>query len=121
MREAEERMIFQNAVDRRLSGLQENPFLAQRIMNAEKGEIKPMKKKLTLSMVLVIVLLLIAVAALAVALLSPKEIVEQVAVPMAQENDVILIAGKGHENYQEINGTKYHFDDKEIVEEILQK
>ena len=87
MREAEEREIFQNAVDRRLSGLQENPFLAQRIMNAEKGEIKPMKKKLTLSMVLVIVLLLIAVAALAVALLSPKEIVEQVAVPVAQSND----------------------------------
>ena len=44
MREAEERMIFQNAVDRRLSGLQENPFLAQRIMNAEKGEIKVKKK-----------------------------------------------------------------------------
>ena len=87
MREAEEREIFQNAVDRRLSGLQENPFLAQRIMNAEKGEIKPMKKKLTLSMVLVIVLLLIAVTALAVALLSPKEIVEQVAVPVAQSND----------------------------------
>ena len=86
MREAEERMIFQNAVDRRLSGLQENPFLAQRIMNAEKGEIK-VKKKLTLSMVLVIALLLIAVTALAVALLSPKEIVEQVAVPVAQNND----------------------------------
>ena len=86
MREAEERMIFQNAVDRRLSGLQENPFLAQRIMNAEKGEIK-VKKKLTLSMVLVIVLLLIAITALAVALLSPKEIVEQVAVPVAQSND----------------------------------
>ena len=87
MREAEEKAIFQNAVDRRLSGLQENPFLAQRIMTAEKGEIKPMKKKLTLSMVLVIVLLLIAVAALAVALLSPKEIVEQVAVPVAQSNE----------------------------------
>ena len=86
MRKAEEREIFRNAVDRRLSGLQENPFLAQRIMNAEKGEIKPMKKKLTLSMVLVIVLLLIAVAALAIALLSPKEIVEQVAVPLAQNN-----------------------------------
>ena len=86
MREAEEREIFQNAVDRRLSGLQENPFLAQRIMNAEKGEIK-VKKKLTMSMVLVIVLILIAVTALAVALLSPKEIVEQVAVPVAQSND----------------------------------
>ena len=43
------------------------------------------------------------------------------AIGMAEPNDVILIAGKGHENYQEINGTKYHFDDKEIVEEILQK
>ena len=43
------------------------------------------------------------------------------AIAMAEPNDVILIAGKGHENYQEINGTKYHFDDKEIVEEILKK
>ena len=86
MCEAEKRVIFQNAVDRRLSGLRENPFLAQRIMSAEKGEIK-VKKKLTMSMVLVIVLLLIAVTALAVALLSPKEIVEQVAVPMAQNSE----------------------------------
>ena len=73
MREAEERMIFQNAVDRRLSGLQENPFLAQRIMNAEKGEIK-VKKKLTLSMVLVIVLLLIAVTALAAGIIFAKRV-----------------------------------------------
>lgn len=73
MREAEEREIFQNAVDRRLSGLQENPFLAQRIMNAEKGEIK-VKKKLTLSMVLVIVLLLIAVTALAAGIIFAKRV-----------------------------------------------
>lgn len=73
MREAEERMIFQNAVDRRLSGLQENPFLAQRIMNAEKGEIK-VKKKLTMSMVLVIVLLLIAVTALAAGIIFAKRV-----------------------------------------------
>ncbi len=46
-----------------------------------------MKRKLTYSLVLAIVMLLIAATALAVALLSPKEIVEQVAVPMAQEND----------------------------------
>ena len=39
----------------------------------------------------------------------------------ARENDLIMIAGKGHENYQEINGTKYHFDDKEIVEELLKE
>ena len=73
MREAEEREIFQNAVDRRLSGLQENPFLAQRIMNAEKGEIK-VKKKLTMSMVLVIVLLLIAVTALAAGIIFAKRV-----------------------------------------------
>jgi hypothetical protein len=73
MREAEERVIFRNAVDRRLSGLQENPFLAQRIMNAEKGEIK-VKKKLTLSMVLVIVLLLIAVTALAAGIIFAKRV-----------------------------------------------
>ena len=73
MREAEEREIFQNAVDRRLSGLQENSFLAQRIMNAEKGEIK-VKKKLTLSMVLVIVLLLIAVTALAAGIIFAKRV-----------------------------------------------
>ncbi len=41
------------------------------------------------------------------------------ALKKAQPLDVILVAGKGHENYQEINGTKYHFDDKEIVEELL--
>ena len=34
---------------------------------------------------------------------------------MAQKGDVVLIAGKGHETYQEIQGVKYHFDDKEVV------
>ena len=38
---------------------------------------------------------------------------------MAQNNDVVLIAGKGHENYQDIKGTKHHFDDKEIVNECF--
>ena len=37
----------------------------------------------------------------------------------AQSGDIILIAGKGHETYQEIEGVKHHFDDKEIVKEIL--
>lgn len=37
----------------------------------------------------------------------------------AKKNDVIILAGKGHENYQEINGGKHHFDEKEIVAEIL--
>lgn len=35
----------------------------------------------------------------------------------AQQGDLILVAGKGHENYQEINGIKHHFDDKEVINE----
>ena len=38
---------------------------------------------------------------------------------MAQKGDVILIAGKGHENYQEIKGVKHHFDDHEVVKECF--
>ena len=38
----------------------------------------------------------------------------------ANKDDVIILAGKGHETYQEINGGKHHFDEKEIVAEILQ-
>jgi len=51
---------------------------------------------------------------------SRKEAIDH-ALSLAEKDDVVLIAGKGHENYQEINGTKYHFDDKEIVEELLKK
>ena len=38
---------------------------------------------------------------------------------MAEKGDVILIAGKGHEDYQEIQGVKHHFDDKEVVREMF--
>ena len=38
---------------------------------------------------------------------------------LAQPNDIILIAGKGHETYQEINGVRYDFDDMQIVKELL--
>jgi len=38
---------------------------------------------------------------------------------LAQENDIILVAGKGHEDYQEVNGVKQHFDDKELLSEFL--
>ena len=38
---------------------------------------------------------------------------------LAEKGDVILIAGKGHEDYQEIKGVKHHFDDKEVVKEIF--
>jgi len=39
---------------------------------------------------------------------------------MAKTEDIVLIAGKGHEKYQEIKGVKHHFDDKEIVVEMFQ-
>ncbi|UKK48800.1 UDP-N-acetylmuramoyl-L-alanyl-D-glutamate--2,6-diaminopimelate ligase [Prevotella sp. E9-3] len=38
---------------------------------------------------------------------------------LAQKGDVILIAGKGHEDYQEIKGVKHHFDDREVVRELF--
>ena len=38
---------------------------------------------------------------------------------MAEKGDVVLIAGKGHEDYQEIQGVKHHFDDKEVVREMF--
>jgi len=39
---------------------------------------------------------------------------------LAQAGDAILVAGKGHENYQDIKGVKYPFDDKEILKEIME-
>ena len=41
------------------------------------------------------------------------------ALHMAKKDDVVVLAGKGHENYQEINGVKHPFDEKVIVEELL--
>lgn len=38
---------------------------------------------------------------------------------LVNDNDIILVAGKGHETYQEINGVRHHFDDKEILVEQL--
>lgn len=43
------------------------------------------------------------------------------ALSIAQEGDVVVLAGKGHENYQEINGIKHPFDEKLIVAELLEK
>ena len=40
---------------------------------------------------------------------------------LAQKGDVILIAGKGHEDYQEIKGVKHHFDDREEVRKIFEQ
>ncbi|MFT4202485.1 MAG: UDP-N-acetylmuramoyl-L-alanyl-D-glutamate--2,6-diaminopimelate ligase [Chitinophagaceae bacterium] len=41
------------------------------------------------------------------------------AVTLANAGDIVLVAGKGHEKYQEVNGVKHHFDDKEVLAEMF--
>ena len=53
-----------------------------------------------------------------VSIVDRKEAI-RTACMMAQKGDVILIAGKGHEDYQEVKGVKHHFDDREIVRKIF--
>ncbi len=43
------------------------------------------------------------------------------AIMNAREGDVIVFAGKGHEDYQEINGVKYHMDERDLIREILEE
>jgi UDP-N-acetylmuramoyl-L-alanyl-D-glutamate--2,6-diaminopimelate ligase len=40
---------------------------------------------------------------------------------IAENDDIIVLAGKGHETYQEIHGVKHHLDEREVVTEYLQK
>lgn len=51
--------------------------------------------------------------------IADREEAIKTACMMAKEKDIILIAGKGHETYQEIKGVKYPFDDREVVERML--
>ncbi|MHA7111139.1 UDP-N-acetylmuramoyl-L-alanyl-D-glutamate--2,6-diaminopimelate ligase [Sunxiuqinia elliptica] len=51
-------------------------------------------------------------------IVSRKEAI-RTACMLAQAGDIVLIAGKGHEDYQEIKGVKHHFDDREVVKEIF--
>jgi len=41
------------------------------------------------------------------------------AVSLCDKDDIVLVAGKGHEKYQEIKGVKNHFDDKEVLKEMF--
>ena len=41
------------------------------------------------------------------------------AISMATKNDIIVLAGKGHETSQEINGIKHHYDEREIIKEVI--
>lgn len=47
-----------------------------------------------------------------------KEAIKE-AIMMATKRDIVILAGKGHETYQEINGVKKKFDERKIVKEIL--
>ncbi len=53
-----------------------------------------------------------------VSIVDRKEAI-RTACMMAQKGDVVLVAGKGHEDYQEIKGVKHHFDDKEVIRSIF--
>ncbi|KRE35161.1 UDP-N-acetylmuramoyl-L-alanyl-D-glutamate--2,6-diaminopimelate ligase [Paenibacillus sp. Soil522] len=52
-------------------------------------------------------------------LLADRKSAIQKAVEMASPGDVVLIAGKGHETYQDINGVKYPFDDRKVAKEAI--
>ncbi len=51
--------------------------------------------------------------------IADREEAIKMACMMAKERDIVLVAGKGHETYQEIKGVKYPFDDREVVERML--
>jgi UDP-N-acetylmuramoyl-L-alanyl-D-glutamate--2,6-diaminopimelate ligase len=55
-----------------------------------------------------------------VAIVDRKQAIKT-ACQFANPNDIILIAGKGHETYQEIKGIRHEFDDLKIVKEILEQ
>src|SRR6185503_18940431 len=54
-----------------------------------------------------------------ISIVDRKEAIKT-AVNLAQQEDIVLVAGKGHEKYQEINGMKYDFENKKILEEIFE-
>lgn len=87
MSDQRDKRFVQESIDSGLSTIQSDPWLAQRIMNQERTDTNRMNKKLSIILVLAIMLALLTVTALAAALLTPKEVVEQVAVPLAQGND----------------------------------
>jgi UDP-N-acetylmuramoyl-L-alanyl-D-glutamate--2,6-diaminopimelate ligase len=51
--------------------------------------------------------------------ITNREDAIKTALTLAQPGDVVLIAGKGHETYQEVKGVRSHFDDREMVREYI--
>jgi UDP-N-acetylmuramoyl-L-alanyl-D-glutamate--2,6-diaminopimelate ligase len=54
-----------------------------------------------------------------VSIVDRKEAIKT-AIMLCKRGDIILVAGKGHEDYQEIKGVKYHFDDSEVIKEVFE-
>jgi UDP-N-acetylmuramoyl-L-alanyl-D-glutamate--2,6-diaminopimelate ligase len=54
-----------------------------------------------------------------ISIVDRKEAIKT-AISLANKEDILLVAGKGHEKYQEIKGVKNHFDDKEVVREMFE-
>ncbi len=54
-------------------------------------------------------------------LISNRKEAIKTAFSMAEAGDIILVAGKGHEKYQEINGVRYPFDDKQVLKELFEQ
>ena len=81
------RKDFHEAVDTVLSGLQPDPWLYQRVAaRLEEGE-KQVKRKISTALVIALIIVMISAVAVAATLLTHKEVVEQVAIPMAVDND----------------------------------
>ena len=89
MEERRDKHIIQQVFDTSLSGIQDDPWLAQRVLSTAHGAQgqggKVMKRKLSAGLVFTIILILMTVTAMAAVLLSVQQIVEDYAVPMAQE------------------------------------
>lgn len=91
MEEIKDKQIMQRVIDKSLSGIQDDPFMAQRVLNQAHAMQRTggfvVKKKLSVGFVLLMAAMLLSVTALAAVLLSPKDVVEQIAVPIAQKNE----------------------------------
>ncbi|GAB3482596.1 UDP-N-acetylmuramoyl-L-alanyl-D-glutamate--2,6-diaminopimelate ligase [Marinomonas epiphytica] len=62
---------------------------------------------------------LVGVDVTAIKVIADRRHAIEQTIKMAGPNDVVLIAGKGHENYQDIEGVKHHFDDREEAQRVL--
>ena len=91
---------------RRKQAKKDGKSLKQEVIN-EKNQIK------SLIIITIVLVAIIGIIYLLSALFVTKEL------KWFEKDDIVIIAGKGHENYQIIGKVKHHFDDKEIAQEFL--